>query len=1073
MRKPSLASAVFFSLVVSLALGCATTTGPGGPVSAKPKDVGPYECVDAGTTASPPPRAVLDLGMVRDSKTKVYRGRRKPLLTFRLCPRGKVPVSRVVALRAFPKGNPLLGLVEGTTEAFFTDREIGESIRRSRLPFEKVYTIPPGPDDQPHAVPPDPPGCNGVPSFGTCYYYGPAAYRRTADGGGMTMEIERPAFSGDGHSLDELAVQGGPGDGHIVELGWNVSPNQYGDGDPHLFVFHWINWSPTCYDGCGWQQYSATYFPRMNLRVLRGRDVYIGYVYYQGTGGLGLIISGWATFRAPSGAAASRAASSSNGSERWPPTTAFRPTSRWATAAFPPIRPRRATRRCATSTAGPGSAGIATSSRWDPTFRRTTISAVPASVRRATADRGDDRASHIHRSGARTGTYPSATGVRPRRPRCSGAPVRKLGMRHHCPFWFFFLVLALGPRAGGAGQDVWTPLALDGGSVYLLAASPTAGTVYAATAASLFKSLDDGITWRWSGSGLPLTDWRPTVLRVDPLHPRVVYLGGSLGLFKSGDSGRTWRQLAVGAPSAQAIVREIAFDPRRTATLYLALDTGLFKSTDAGATWRRLRSFPGGCAAVVVDPRAPTKVYAVATAGQLYLSTDAGASWRALKRAVRHARQLTIDPADSRRLFGIADGKLVRSVNGGSTWRSTPLAGTEVFRLAVASSGGRIYVLTRRGVYASEDGGATLVPLPTTLRGELLQSLAVAPGDPEHVWVGAVDPPEVFAVLEPRSRGGVFRTSDGGASWTREIRGLSALTVDAVTLLPDEDSTLFAGTPVGLFRSRDGGATFDDVDLGLGEPASVAGLFRAPGRLFAVTSAGEAHRVALLRSDNGGATWERLPAPAATAYWSLLANAPQRLLLATTFGLFASFDDGKSWQAAPELRGVSVLDLAADGASADTVYASGFVPGFRFTPAELRVFRSDDGGRTWERIDAGLTGPSVTQMAADPDRPGHLFGIVGFSLRESTDGGGTWQLKSSFATLAPLVTELLAAGDRTLYAATSGHGVFRSRDDGATWEPINAGLRGLDVRALALDASDPGRLVAGLQSGGMVEISQD
>ena len=99
------------------------------------------------------------------------------------------------------------------------------------------------------------------------------------------MSVERPQYvssGGGGHTLDEIAIQGGAGDGNIIELGWNVSTDQYGDTNPHLFVFHWINWRGTCYDGCGWQQYSSTYFPRMDLSQLVGRRVYIGYVFYQG-----------------------------------------------------------------------------------------------------------------------------------------------------------------------------------------------------------------------------------------------------------------------------------------------------------------------------------------------------------------------------------------------------------------------------------------------------------------------------------------------------------------------------------------------------------------------------------------------------------------------------------------------------------------------------------------------------------------------------------------------------------------------------------------------------------------------
>lgn len=99
------------------------------------------------------------------------------------------------------------------------------------------------------------------------------------------MTIERPAYDasgGPGHTLDEIAVQGNTSNGNILELGWNISTTQYNNANPHLFVFHWVGWTPTCYDACGWQQYSATYFPGMDLGSLVGRTVYTGYVYYEG-----------------------------------------------------------------------------------------------------------------------------------------------------------------------------------------------------------------------------------------------------------------------------------------------------------------------------------------------------------------------------------------------------------------------------------------------------------------------------------------------------------------------------------------------------------------------------------------------------------------------------------------------------------------------------------------------------------------------------------------------------------------------------------------------------------------------
>jgi hypothetical protein len=273
---------ILLVLVVG-ALGCASTGGsPTGPTIA-PESLGPFDCADRGAVASPPPREVLDLGQVQGDAKKVLRKERDPLLTIRLCKDGQVPVSRTPAKGTVAKGNPLIRPLDRPLSDFFEKREgVGALIRQNLFPFEKVYYIPPGPDDKPHDVPPDPPGCNGYSYFGSCYYYGPASFASAADGGGMTMRIERPDFHGTGHSLDEISVQGGTGNGNIVELGWNVSTSQYPDADPHLFVFHWIDWTPTCYDTCGWHQYSATYFPGMNLGPLVGRDAYVGYVFYQG-----------------------------------------------------------------------------------------------------------------------------------------------------------------------------------------------------------------------------------------------------------------------------------------------------------------------------------------------------------------------------------------------------------------------------------------------------------------------------------------------------------------------------------------------------------------------------------------------------------------------------------------------------------------------------------------------------------------------------------------------------------------------------------------------------------------------
>ena len=207
----------------------------------------------------PPPLGVLKPVLARGSYGRpvpVARGPRP------VCPPGEVPVVKslpVTALRG--NGNP------------------DQARRRILTSTAAAAAAKPQPG-------PDGPSCDGTNEDGACYYWASASDVRNDQGGGVTMKIERPALAGadassggDGHSLEEMSVQAGPGDGNIVEIGSTVVS---GDPDPQLFVYHWIDWKETCYNGCGYAQYSNTYWPGMDLKSIVGQQVYNGYVYYQG-----------------------------------------------------------------------------------------------------------------------------------------------------------------------------------------------------------------------------------------------------------------------------------------------------------------------------------------------------------------------------------------------------------------------------------------------------------------------------------------------------------------------------------------------------------------------------------------------------------------------------------------------------------------------------------------------------------------------------------------------------------------------------------------------------------------------
>lgn len=249
------------------------------------------ECVNRPKGVRPPPKRLAPGPRPRGEKGYSKEEARPATSSLRIkavCPQGKVPVAKILPTKV-KKGNPLLG-PDPNGEIFkFEGAERAEFIRRHVRSFEEVYKRGrPGEEgamNPPPSPPPGGPACDGVPSFGSCFYYGSAAFSTAADGAGMTQSIEKPQYvdtGGSGHSLDELAVQGGDGNGNIIEIGWLVSTEQYGNANPHIFVFHWKNWAETCYDACGWVQWSSTYHPGMDLGSVVGKKVYIGYVFYQG-----------------------------------------------------------------------------------------------------------------------------------------------------------------------------------------------------------------------------------------------------------------------------------------------------------------------------------------------------------------------------------------------------------------------------------------------------------------------------------------------------------------------------------------------------------------------------------------------------------------------------------------------------------------------------------------------------------------------------------------------------------------------------------------------------------------------
>ena len=273
--------------------------------------------------------------------------------------------------------------------------------------------------------------------------------------------------------------------------------------------------------------------------------------------------------------------------------------------------------------------------------------------------------------------------------------------------------------------------------------------------------------------------------------------------------------------------------------------------------------------------------------------------------------------------------------------------------------------------------------------------------------------------------GGVFESTDSGASWTAINNGLTGVSVFALAVDPITPSTLYAGTTdAGVFRSIDSGANWTAINSGL-TTASVYALAidnQTPTTLYAGT--------------NGG-------------------------------GVFKSLDGGDTWTAINSgSTATIVLALTIDPTNSDVVYMGANSEG---------VFKSVDGGLNWIRV--AVIPETVFSIAIDPTAPDTVYlGSAVDGIFKSTNGGGVWLLSNTgLQAVPPTVRELVLdpVNPSILYAGAPFGGVYVSLNFGLSWAPLNTGLTNTNVSAIHVDQAMPTRLYAGTVGAGVFEYSQE
>lgn len=637
---------------------------------------------------------------------------------------------------------------------------------------------------------------------------------------------------------------------------------------------------------------------------------------------------------------------------------------------------------------------------------------------------------------------------------------------------------------------------------------------YAGT--GVFRSADGGKTWK--NTGLPDSHHIGKIV-IDEKNPDTVYVaaagplytfGGDRGVYKTTDGGTTWRRTLFVDEKTGAI--DLVQDPARPEVLYAATwerdrkpwdflesgtGSGIWKSTDGGETWKRLAGgFPQGDVVgrigLAVSGAKPDRIYAVLDnqsrrpEGEIPDEEAPPGELTARRLKGMTATQFAaLDPALVQRFLKAYDfpktlkaKALIGEVKSGKVALSDLLAyvkdaNRDLFESQIESA----------EVWRSDDGGSTWKkPYEGRLDkvfytyGYYFSRIFVAPDDADRVYFGGVP---------------MLRSTDGGKTWKGIDRRGVHVDEHALAFGPKDSRHVALGNDGGLNLSFDGGTTwmrvenipvgqFTTIAVDDAEPYNIVGglqdngTMRGPSSYIFGVSDPNAWKMI---SGGDGSMCQIDPKDRNVVYTAFQFGFASRLNLKT--GERARIRPRPDLKE-PPLRYNWVTPFLISPHSREILWFG-----------TNRLFRSLDRGDDFTPVSADLTSNreqgnvpfgTATSVAESPKK----FGVVYVGTDEgkiwlSRDGGATWKDVSAGLAKDRWVTRIVASAfdEGTVYVTQNGYRndewtpyVFRSSDFGESWTSLAGGLPPEPVNVIREDPKAKNLLYVGTDLGVFVSLDR-
>jgi photosystem II stability/assembly factor-like uncharacterized protein len=337
------------------------------------------------------------------------------------------------------------------------------------------------------------------------------------------------------------------------------------------------------------------------------------------------------------------------------------------------------------------------------------------------------------------------------------------------------------------------------------------------------------------------------------------------------------------------------------------------------------------------------------------------------------------------------------------------------------------------------------------------------------------DPKKVMTIYVCGADGGVWKSTNGGTTWTPKFDFQPTLSVGDIAIDPKKTNVLYVATSdpfgyntpfwggtysVGVMKSINGGTTWTQTGLNwtVSQNRTIRRLVMHPTDakiLLAATSAG------LYRTADGGVSWIQI-LPASTYDVEFQQNNGA-IVYATTNQVLKSTNAGASF---------NPLSASCAGTRYNVEIARSN-PNVLYTLCTNgTVQKSTNAGATWAVVPApgvSLYGYYDNVLAVSPVDEKIVY-VAGFNMKRSTDGGNTWSTVPVAGHVDNHVIKFAPGSSSTLFSGNDG-GIFKSINSGATWNSLNKGLAITQFYRIGVSRTNSNIIVAGAQDNGNMKYT--